>query len=249
MPTPRARPPARAERPISARPLRCGRSRSESPVADQACACRPRTRILVSRPNAIITTPVVWIAMVSTMSDRPKVQLARFTSSPSIGHPYRRQHLQTLRSEPSQGFDALRARAGGSKPAWWIFMIVLPLIAILIYLIAHHDGMARPKPQTEPIPAAPRNLHLNNATSGATFTRIVQPSPEQDNNSFCLVQLKTVMGNPRLLGPRNLGLDGPTGGRPDSQLAISATLASGRVPRAVPVELFGTHVTARPSHS
>jgi arylsulfatase A-like enzyme len=28
-------------------------------------------------------------------------------------------------------------------------------------------------------PAATRNLHLDNATSGATFTRIVQPSPGQ----------------------------------------------------------------------
>ena len=51
-----------------------------------------RTRILLSMPNAIITTPAVWIAMVSTMSDRPKIQLARFTSSPSIGHTSRRPH-------------------------------------------------------------------------------------------------------------------------------------------------------------
>ena len=42
--------------------------------------------------------------------------------------------------------------------------------------------------QTEPIPAATRNVHLDNATSGATFTRTVQPSPGQDNH--CLVQLK-----------------------------------------------------------
>jgi hypothetical protein len=34
----------------------------------------------------------VWIAMVTTMSDRPKIQLARFTSSPSIGHTGRRPH-------------------------------------------------------------------------------------------------------------------------------------------------------------
>ena len=34
--------------------------------------------------------------------------------------------------------------------------------------------------QTEPIPAATRNVHLDNATSGATFTRTVQPSLGQD---------------------------------------------------------------------
>jgi hypothetical protein len=36
------------------------------------------------------------------------------------------------------------------------------------------------RPQSTPFPAATRNLHLNNATSGATFTRTVQPSPGQD---------------------------------------------------------------------
>jgi hypothetical protein len=80
---------------------------------------------------------------------------------------------------------------------------VLPLIAILIYLIAHHDGMARPKPHTEPIPAATRNLHMNNATSGATFTRTVQPSPEKDillSLLLCLVHLNTARDDPRLLG-------------------------------------------------
>ena len=38
-----------------------------------SCKCSSiPTRILLCRPNASITTPVVWIAMVSTMSDRPK---------------------------------------------------------------------------------------------------------------------------------------------------------------------------------
>ena len=54
--------------------------------------------------------------------------------------------------------------------------------------------------QTEPIPAATRNVHLDNATSGATFTRTVQPSPGQDNPHVCLVQLKVATDAPRLLG-------------------------------------------------
>ena len=55
--------------------------------------------------------------------------------------------------------------------------------------------------QTEPIPAATRNVHLDNATSGATFTRTVQPSPGQDTtNNTCLVQLKIARDAPRLLG-------------------------------------------------
>ena len=42
----------------------------------------------------------------------------------------------------------------------------------------HHR---KSRPQSTPFPAATRNLHLNNATSGATFTRTVQPSPGQDS--------------------------------------------------------------------
>jgi hypothetical protein len=38
--------------------------------------------------------------------------------------------------------------------------------------------------QTEPIPAATRNVHLDNATSGATFTRTVQQSPGQHSTSL-----------------------------------------------------------------
>ncbi len=40
------------------------------------------------------------------------------------------------------------------------------------------------RPQTEPIPAATRKLHLDNAASGATFTRTVQPSPGQDKGGY-----------------------------------------------------------------
>ena len=54
------------------------------------------------------------------------------------------------------------------------------------------------RPQTEPIPAATRNVHLDNATSGATFTRTVQPSPGQDNR--CLFQLKVARDCPACLG-------------------------------------------------
>ena len=68
--------------------------------------------------------------------------------------------------------------------------------------------------QTEPIPAATRNVHLDNATSGATFTRTVQPSPRQDN--LLSRPVEDCEGCPALAGVRNLGLDDPSAGRPDS---------------------------------
>ena len=82
--------------------------------------------------------------------------------------------------------------------------------------------------QTEPIPAATRNVHLDNATSGATFTRTVQPSPRQDNT--CLVHLKIARDAPRLLEFAILVWTIPA---PVVQIhiAIPATDASGRVER------------------
>src|SRR3954463_5343228 len=40
--------------------------------------------------------------------------------------------------------DVFRRRdiGGLSKAAWVVFMIVLPFIGVLVYLIAQHDGMA-----------------------------------------------------------------------------------------------------------
>src|SRR6476660_316596 len=49
-----------------------------------------RIRTLVSRPKASNTTAVVWIAMVSTMSERPRLQLGRSTRL-----PYHRPHRRT----------------------------------------------------------------------------------------------------------------------------------------------------------
>jgi hypothetical protein len=96
-------------------------------------------------------------------------------------------------------------------------------------------GPARPGPNTmsprRPFPAATRNLHLNNATSGATFTRTVQPSPGQDNHHRkCLVQLKIARDVPRLLEFAILVWTIPA---PVVQIhiAIPATDASGRVER------------------
>ena len=81
-----------------------------------------------------------------------------------------------------------------------------------------------------------RNLHLNNATSGTTFTRTVQPSPEQDtittpaqpphtsssssnNSSFFLFLSRPVEdgeGCHALAGVRKLGLDDPSPVCPDA---------------------------------
>jgi putative oligomerization/nucleic acid binding protein/phospholipase D-like protein len=41
-------------------------------------------------------------------------------------------------------FDVFRRRdiSGWAKAAWTVFLIVLPFLGVLVYLIANHDGMA-----------------------------------------------------------------------------------------------------------
>jgi len=72
---------------------------------------------------------------------------------------------------------------------------------------------------TELILAATRNLHLNNATSGATFTRTVQPSREQDKSPISHIFLSRPVEDcercSALAGVRNLGLDDPGPGCSD----------------------------------
>src|SRR4051794_19193790 len=72
-------------------PIMVGTARSRSTLR-----LSMRTRTLFSRPKAITTTAVVWIAMVRTMSARPTLQLARSTHL--AYHPPRRQTVASAAS-------------------------------------------------------------------------------------------------------------------------------------------------------
>lgn len=45
----------------------------------------------------------------------------------------------------SVGVDVFRRRdiGGGAKALWLIFMLFLPFVGVLVYLIANHDGIAQ----------------------------------------------------------------------------------------------------------
>ena len=109
--------------------------------------------------------------------------------------------------------------------------------------------------QTEPIPAATRNVHLDNATSGATFTRTVQPSPGQDPDApcsnltcKCLVHLKIARDAPRLLGFAIYVWTIPAQ-VVQIYIAISASAASGRVERLQRAEPGPSSGVYRPHRS
>jgi hypothetical protein len=81
----------------------------------------------------------------------------------------------------------------------------------------------------------------------------VQPSPEQDN--FLSRPVEDCEGCPAHAGVRNLGLDDPSAGRPDSHCnsgdrrirAWRAAAALGQFPQAgaVRAELFGSHAVTQ----
>ena len=56
---------------------------------------------------------------------------------------------------------------GGSKALWIIFVILLPYLGVLVYLIANHDGMAD------------RNIAADAATAASRRTPTSSPSPER----------------------------------------------------------------------
>jgi hypothetical protein len=66
--------------------------------------------------------------------------------------------------------DVFRRRdiGGFAKAAWCVFMIVLPLLGVLVYLIAQHDGMAQ------------RNLEQAQASEQAFNARVQAAAAAQN---------------------------------------------------------------------
>ena len=65
--------------------------------------------------------------------------------------------------------DVFRRRdmSGWAKAAWTVFLIVLPFLGALIYLIAHHDGMADRNVKQAQVAQAQFDEHIQSvATNG-----------------------------------------------------------------------------------
>jgi len=65
--------------------------------------------------------------------------------------------------------DVFRRRdmSGWAKAAWTVFLIVLPFLGALIYLIAHHDGMADRNVKQAQVAQAQFDEHIKSvATNG-----------------------------------------------------------------------------------
>ena len=65
--------------------------------------------------------------------------------------------------------DVFRRRdmSGGAKAAWTVFLIVLPFLGALIYLISNHDGMAQRRLDDMKVAQAQFDDHIKSvATNG-----------------------------------------------------------------------------------
>jgi len=66
--------------------------------------------------------------------------------------------------------DVFRRRdiGGWAKAGWTIFLIILPFLAALIYLIAQHDGMAERSAKEINQQQAALDQHIRSVAGGAT---------------------------------------------------------------------------------
>jgi hypothetical protein len=70
--------------------------------------------------------------------------------------------------------DVFRRRdiSGWGKAAWTVFLIVVPFLAVLIYLIANHDGMAERSAKQTQAQQAQFDDYVRSVGSGGTAAEI-----------------------------------------------------------------------------
>ena len=90
--------------------------------------------------------------------------------------------------------DIFRRRdiGGGSKALWIIFVIVLPYLGVLVYLIANHDGMAdrnvkQIQAQQEQMDAYVKSVAGSGTSSGCPLPNPAPKTPPvpNPNNDCC----------------------------------------------------------------
>ena len=66
--------------------------------------------------------------------------------------------------------DVFRRRdiGGFAKAMWCVFMIILPFLGVLIYLIAQHDGMAERSAKEMEASKAQTDAYIRSVAGGAT---------------------------------------------------------------------------------
>src|SRR3954453_17715028 len=82
--------------------------------------------------------------------------------------------------------DIFRRRdcGGGTKALWIIFVIVLPYIGVLAYLIAQHDGMAQRTGEQMKAVKAQQDEYIKSVASSSPSDQIAQAKQLLDSGAI-----------------------------------------------------------------
>jgi len=92
-----------------------------------------------------------------------------------------------------QAFCAIAETGGFAKAAWVIFVVILPWLGVLIYLIAQHDGMQkRSMDQVAAQKQAFDSQVRAAAGSGGTATEIAQAKELLDSGAITQAEFESL---------------------------------------------------------
>jgi heme/copper-type cytochrome/quinol oxidase subunit 2 len=90
--------------------------------------------------------------------------------------------------------DVFRRRdmSGWGKAAWTVFLIVVPFLAVLIYLIANHDGMAERSAKQTQAQQAQFDDYVRSVGSGGTAAEIEKAKGLLDSGAITQQEFDTI---------------------------------------------------------
>ena len=91
--------------------------------------------------------------------------------------------------------DVFRRRdtSGWGKAAWVVFLIVLPFLGVLVYLIANHDGMAERAAEQAKAQRAQMDDYVRSvATEGGAATEIDKAKQLLDSGAITQVEFEAI---------------------------------------------------------
>jgi len=81
---------------------------------------------------------------------------------------------------------------GFAKAAWVIFVVILPWLGVLIYLIAQHDGMQKRSMDQALAQRRALDEHVRNAASGGSAAEIAKAKELLDAGAITQAEFETL---------------------------------------------------------
>jgi hypothetical protein len=81
---------------------------------------------------------------------------------------------------------------GWSKALWTVFVIVLPFVGVLIYLIAQHDGMRDRQIEAQKSQKASFDEYVRDAAGGGSATEIAKAKELLDSGAITQAEFDSI---------------------------------------------------------